>query len=947
MSATRATVHTPTLFFTFRKETNGRISVPLLSGALELLNGLKPEAVTDEISPLLERCHSGDAAKLIAELHRSGQGMTPCRMIFRVISGSGGFTALELKATPRRNESRPEVVEWQGVASSLLSGLVIHDKEHLFETLLDSIPVPVFYKNRQGQYVGCNHAFEDFLGCTKEQMIGKSVFELSPPELAKIYYAQDESLFAEGGIQRYEAKVMDRAGAVHEVIFNKAVFADGQGNPAGLIGAILDVTERNQAERKLKKALHFAEGMIAAIPDILFEVDRDGRYRQVWTRNQGLLSHQRETLLGRTVDELLPPDAASAAMKAIQEADENGACYGHLIPVTQQTGELRWFEHSVAKMQDDDPAAAARFVVLSRDVTARKQAKDDIDGARRRLLTVIQTIPDMVWLKDEEGGYLLCNHAFEHLVGKSAAEICGKTDDDLFDTELARFFCERDKEVMAGGRIRLNEEWVTCRDSGEAILLETRKVPVFAEDGAVTGILGVARDITELNASRQEIHRLAFYDPLTSLPNRVLFNGRLLQMIADAARLGRPAGVMLIDLDHFKTVNDTMGHPIGDELLGQAAQRLTACMPAPNTVARLGGDEFAILVPEIQDGDDLVRIAERVLDEFNEQFLLQGKEVFMSCSIGVALYPDDSKDANDLVKYADSAMYSAKRSGRSRVCFYSKDLTASAEEYMVLEAALRRAIERRELELHYQPKILLKTGMTIGSEALLRWRHPEMGLVPPMRFIRIAEESGLIEHLGRWVLGEACRTAVELNAGGQTLHKVAINLSARECQSQDLAGTVAGILAETGCRPEWIEIEITERLLLDQKTAALETLSALRAMGITIAIDDFGTGYSALSYLAHFPIDTLKVDRSFINGAANCPKAQELVKAILSIARCLGQEVVAEGVETSEQAEFLVANGCDAAQGFFYSKPVTKAEMLMRCAVTAIPCPTSCGRRWD
>jgi diguanylate cyclase (GGDEF)-like protein/PAS domain S-box-containing protein len=868
--------------------------------------GTRSTAFADGVASLLGLGRRHDAVALLAALRRSIQG-EPSGLEPGVASNAGEEIAVESSVPARREEGAAQRTGAQA------------------QTLLDTIPVPVFYKDRQGRYIGCNKAYETFLGCTRDEIIGKSVFDVSPEHLARAHCAKDEALFREGRPQLYESKVQSTRTGLRDVVFNKAVFTNEQGEPAGLIGAILDITERKQTEQKLKEALEFAEGVVAAIPDILFEVDSDGRYLQVWTKNPELLAQQKAALLGRTIHDVLPADQAAIAMGSIREADEDGASYGSCLRIVLPNGETRWFEHSVAKRPSTDPSVST-FLVLSRDVTERKQAEEAINQVRAHLMGVLQTIPDMVWLKDVKGAYLLCNHEFERLVGQVESDIVGKTDYDLFDAETEQVFREKDQAVVNASRVVVNEEWATHKESGERILLETRKVPVLGAEGQVTGVLGVARDITELNASRQKIHQMAFYDPLTSLPNRALFNDRLRQMIADAARHGRLAGVMLIDMDHFKAVNDTMGHPVGDELLCQAAERLSASVHDYDTVARLGGDEFAILLPEIRQGDDLGRIAGKILEKFNERFLLDGKEVFVSCSIGIALYPDDSADADDLVKYADSAMYFAKRSGRSNFRFYSKDLTASAEERLTLESELRRAIERGELELHYQPKVLLETGAIVGSEALLRWRHPKMGMIPPTQFIGIAEATGLIIDLGRWVLREASRTAAELNTEGLPPHKVAINLSAREFQSQDLPRIVADILDQSGCRPEWIEIEITESLLLNEKDGPLQTLSELRAMGISIAIDDFGTGYSALNYLARFPIDTLKIDRSFINSVDK--RSSELVKAILSIAHCLGQSVVAEGVETVEQAAFLTANGCEAAQGFLYSRPVPKSEFM-------------------
>ncbi|MGV2114394.1 sensor domain-containing protein [Agrobacterium salinitolerans] len=799
------------------------------------------------------------------------------------------------------------------------------DKENLFETLLEALPVPVIYKDRQGYHMGCNRAFEEFFGDTQEKIVGTTVFDLVPAHIATLDSAKDELLFKEGGVQRYESKISIPDGGQCDAVFNKTVFVDGRGEAAGIICAIQDITDLKQTEQKLREALEFAEGVVAAIPDILFEVNSDGRYLQVWTKNPELLAQQREALIGRTIGEVLPPDQVEIAMEAIREAEEGGTSYGSCLRVTLPSGETRWFEHSVAKRHSNNPNTCT-FLVLSRDITARKQSEESLSEVRAQLQGVLQTIPDIVWLKSVGGTYLLCNHAFERLTGYEEADVVGKSDYELFDVDRAQYIRDLDRKIEDAGHVVVEEEWVTHKDSGERIRLETRKVPMLGPEGTVTAILGVSRDITELYRSRQKIHQMAFFDPLTVLPNRALFSDRLQQMIADAASSGQRAGMMLIDIDHFKAVNDTMGHPAGDELLCQVADRLRASVRSCDTVARLGGDEFAILLPEIPQEEDISRIAGRVLEKIHERFQIDGKEVFVSCSIGISHYPDDSKDADDLVKYADSAMYLAKRSGRDGFRFYTRDLTAGAEERFALESDLRHAIDRGELELHYQPKVFLQNGTIFGSEALLRWCHPERGMIPPDRFIPIAEETGLITDLGRWVLHEACGTAAALNADGQPLHKVAINLSAREFQSAELPKLVADCLDRTGCRADWIEIEITESLLLDDKERALEILHELRGLGISIAIDDFGTGYSALNYLAHFPIDTLKIDRSFINGAGE--RSSELVKAILLIARCLGQSVVAEGVESFEQAAFLTANGCEAAQGFLYGKPMPKTEIM-------------------
>lgn len=823
----------------------------------------------------------------------------------------------------------------------------LHERESYLTSLLDTIPIPVFSKDRQGRYLQLNKAFQDFLGIPKEQFVGKTVFEVNPYELAKTYFLKDEELFTNGGIQRYEFKARNAQKEDRDVEFTKAVFHDAEGRQAGLIGAILDITERKRAETELR----------AQYDKIL----------QLNTRLQ---------------------DKAS-----------------------------------------------------------------ELSEARAHLMNVLHTIPDMVWLKSTSGVFTLCNHGVERFVGKSRTEILGKTDFDFFEGGIASFFRERDKAAIGAMRICVNDEWVVSPATGERVLLETRRLPVFDDHGQVTGVLAVARDITErrrfdetlarrerefrtlvehspdtvarydrnlrrlyvnptfaglapggleallgktpseypggpntvlyereleevfvtatdrqfelrwqpatggqlcqlirltpelgadgkvetvlavgrditeLHVSREKIHRMAYFDALTGLPNRRSFN-EALRKLTSGETPDRFTAVMMIDLDRFKSVNDTMGHAVGDELLREAAARLLSSVRPGDTVSRFGGDEFAVLLPDAHNRRTIEQISTTIIQRLGERFVLNGKEVFISCSVGIALYPIDSADAEDLLKYADSAMYLAKRSGRRGFRFYTNDLTVEAAANLALESQLRRAIERGELELHYQPQVAFRDAEVLGSEALLRWSRPGVGFIAPDQFIPVAEETGLIVDIGRWVLREACRAAAQWNAGGAR-HTVAVNLSARQFQSRGFVPMVEKILVETGCRPQWLELEITESLLLGEDDSVAYALSALKHMGLSIAIDDFGTGYSALSYLTRFPIDTLKIDRTFVQKVTSDRRHAELVKAILSISRCLGHRVVAEGVETMEQAAFLNVYGCEVAQGFLYSKPLPKREIAL------------------
>lgn len=694
-----------------------------------------------------------------------------------------------------------------------------------------------------------------------------------------------------------------------------------------------DITERLRVERDLKMALDLAEGIIAAIPDVLFEVDRNGTYLNAWTKNPDLLALPKDQLIGTSVRDALPPAQAAAAMRAIAQADALGVTYGHEILIDLPDGNRRWFEHSVAK-KPGESSATDTFLVLSRDITERKVIEEKLAAREREFRTLVEHSPDTVARYGRDLRRIYANPTFAASMKGGMNALMGKTPSECPGGPNAAAYEQMLSQVFETGRA-LDFEWTWTDEDGNKRASSIKLAPELGggaeanPDRRVKTVLAVGRDITELNASREKIHRMAFYDPLTLLPNRALFNESLRQLVATDPACGKLTGVMMIDMDRFKSVNDTMGHQAGDQLLREAAERLSACTRPGDLVARFGGDEFVLLVRDVPHRSEFEAFARAVIEQFERRFVLGGKDIFVSCSIGIALYPDDSVEADDLMKYADSAMYLAKRSGRRNFRFYSRALTENATERMRLESDLRAAIERQELELHYQPKVLLHNHEVIGSEALLRWRRPGVGLVPPNQFIPIAEETGLIADLGKWVLRQACCAITDWNARSLSSRKISVNLSASQFQYQDLAATVAEILEETHCRPEWLELEITESLLLEEDDDVLRTLAAFRSKGISIAIDDFGTGYSALGYLARFPIDVLKIDRSFICGVTTDRRRAELVKAIVSIAQCLELQVIAEGVETVEQATFLAAHGCQVAQGFLFGRPRPQSDIAL------------------
>jgi diguanylate cyclase (GGDEF)-like protein len=455
------------------------------------------------------------------------------------------------------------------------------------------------------------------------------------------------------------------------------------------------------------------------------------------------------------------------------------------------------------------------------------------------------------------------------------------------------------------------------------------------EHEAVTHYVCVFSDITKVKESQEKLDHLAHHDPLTGLPNRLLFHDRLQHALVRAAQCRQKAGqqlaVMFIDLDRFKTVNDTLGHHVGDELLKHVALALAGCLRDGDTLARLGGDEFIVLLEDVDGACGARLVAEKLMQLFERPVLVSGYELFVTGSVGISLFPHDARDLNVLVRNADVAMYQAKARGRNGYQFYAPSMEGEGVERLRLEALLRRAIEKNEIWLAYQPQVEIDSGRLIGVEALVRWHSPELGQVPPARFIPLAEDIGFIGQLGHWVLEEACRQMVRWEQAGLRVPKVAVNLSGRQFDRGSVAPQVAQVLAATGLAPQRLQLEVTESVIMNTGDA-LQYINDLHALGVELAIDDFGTGYSSLAYLKQLPVQVLKIDRSFIKDisseAVGDANEEAIAIAIIQLGKSMNLAVIAEGVETGEQAAFLLRHGCNRAQGYLYSRPVEPGQVL-------------------
>ncbi|HJW26312.1 MAG TPA: EAL domain-containing protein [Rhodocyclaceae bacterium] len=575
-----------------------------------------------------------------------------------------------------------------------------------------------------------------------------------------------------------------------------------------------------------------------------------------------------------------------------------------------------------------------REQVLSRELALRRaqleledrvQARtQDLRRANRRLILFSQTIeqnPVGILIAGIEGKVQYANAAYQRITGEPIGGLVGA---HISETLGGGEPIDIDGAILMA--VEGERGWETERQSqradGSLYWERLHLASVQDENGVAAHLLLSREDITERHEQQEKIAYQAHYDPLTGLPNRVLAHDRLLHAMGHSRREGTRAAAMYIDLDNFKQVNDTLGHTTGDGLLRQAAARLQAAMREEDTVARLGGDEFLIILNGLAHGDDTSAVAEKIIAAFAAPFPVDDRELVTSPSIGIAIYPDDGSDATELLRNADLAMYEAKEAGRNTYRFFDRKMNADAVERLNLLGKLRGAGDRHELVLHFQPQIDLHTGTVIGCEALLRWFHPEMGLVAPGRFIPIAEDSGLIVAIGNWVLREACRQAVAWQRAGLPPLVMAVNLSAVQFRHPDIYDTVVSALAETGLHPSCLELEITESILIRDTESVLEKATRLKELGLKLSIDDFGTGYSSLSYLKRFPVDKLKVDRSFVQDMATDSEDAALVQAIVQMAKTLGLKTIAEGVEDLPVLEKLRACHCDEVQGFLFGRPM-------------------------
>jgi diguanylate cyclase (GGDEF)-like protein/PAS domain S-box-containing protein len=784
-----------------------------------------------------------------------------------------------------------------------------------FETAVDGIVV----FDSEGYVLEANPRFAAMIGYPVEQMVQRHVSDWDVrwggDELKRIVA---ELLAGNGATLKTRHRRRD-GGEYDAEISVTPVCLDGC---QSLYCIVRDVSERTRAEALILSSERRAATAFRASPlAVSIAHADDGVLIEVNERFSRVFGWSREELMGRSVMEIGLWDDSLVRQAWVASLKEHGRLVGQEVIWRNKAGEPRIISLSAEMLELDGELCVLAF---AQDITGSKQAEEQL----RLLANVFEHSSEAILITDRDNLIIAVNAAFTRLTGYCLEEVRG-----------------RNPKILSAGRSTPEDYramWRSIREQGlwQGEVWDRRKdgscypkwlaiSTVRDGHGEIFQHIASFTDISERKAAEERIHHLAHYDALTGLPNRVTLLGRLRQAVATARREGSWVAVMFVDMDHFKTINDTLGHPIGDALLTEVARRLAMCVRDSDVVARLGGDEFVIVLTGAGDGalQASATVADKVLHQLADPYWVAGHELRSTPSIGIGLFPGDGEDTDSLMKNADTAMYHAKALGRNNYQFFTASLNQAAAERLQLEGSLRRALEREEFLLHYQPQVDAGSGVIIGFEALVRWRHPELGMVPPDRFIPIAEDTGLIQPLGEWVLRAACAQLSAMRQQGHDTLRMAVNLSARQLRHVDLPALVGAVLAENGLAGPDLELEITESTAMYNPQATILVFERLRAMGVRLAIDDFGTGYSSLSYLKLLPIHALKLDRSFVKDIEADANDAAICNATIALAHSLGLEVVAEGVETEAQYEFLRRLGCDLIQGYYFSKPLPADEL--------------------
>jgi diguanylate cyclase (GGDEF)-like protein/PAS domain S-box-containing protein len=793
----------------------------------------------------------------------------------------------------------------------------LRESESRFRALVETASDAILTVDDGGRILFANPAAEKIFGYPVGAMLGEPLDTLVPgcPPLAELSPAPDAHDSGEPAVPRDRAELTGRHASGREIPLDVSVGLFPRDGKQVLTFIARDITERRLSERALHDSEERLRTLVNNAPIVLFAFDRDGIVTHLEGSGLEPLGLRPGDAVGRSAFELSAdlPKALDFLRRALA-----GEAF-------QETVDIRnlVFEVDFAPRRDAH-GEVLDVIGVATNVTDQRRAERAANQSEMRYRLLFEGNLAGVYRTTLEGKILDCNDSFARIFGYSSREeVLALPAWDFYPTpEDRKATLARLKER---GTLANFEQCLRRKDGNHVWVLENGNL-MEGTDGSPSLIEGTVIDITERKRAEEQVKHLAFHDSLTGLPNRLLFNDRLRVAMVHANRYREKLAVLFLDIDRFKVINDSLGHPIGDELLRRIAERVGGCIRQEDTIARLGGDEFTVLLPGIAKEEDAATIANKILEAVRLPFFIEHRELFITTSIGVTLFPEDGTDPESLVRNADTAMYRAKEQGRDTTRLYAPTMNTKALERLSLEGRLRQALQNQELIVHYQPFIDLATGRIRGAEALLRWRHPELGLVAPGEFIAIAEVSGLIVPIGQWVLRTACAQARAWQLLGHPKFSVAVNLSARQFQQADLVFQVTEALHEADLPAASLDLEITESNAMQNAELSIATLQDLKRLGVSLSMDDFGTGYSSLNYLKRFPIDRIKIDQSFVRDVNRDPDDAAIATAIIAMAHSLKLTAVAEGVETEAQLEFLLAQRCDEMQGYLFSRPLPAAE---------------------
>lgn len=794
--------------------------------------------------------------------------------------------------------------------------------EKKFYQLAETVPIATFiYQDKQFVYV--NSAMETLTGYGKNTLLAMNCWQVIHPDFhQKIKKSLQHKKNTQQPVTwRGEIKMLTQAGEERWVDFTvKLIKFDRK---VGLLGTAFDLSDRKKMERTIKGSEERYRNLIELSPAAIF-VHKKGKLVFVNPTALKLLGTRNSKLvLGQPLQKFWLEDYKALIQSQFKQASQNN---GILDPVEHQL--IRVDGHRIQMASTFTPViyeGEPAIMTTGIDITERKQAEQALRESEARYKQLLGSVTDYIYTVRVKHGKAIATehgHGCIAVTGYSPEEY--QADPQLWyeivyseDLEPVR---NQTAQILTEGKAEPLEHRIIHKN-GE--LRWVRNTPVVRKDahGQIVSYDGLISDITERKHAEEKVNYQAFHDLLTGLPNRALYNQRLLEALTKAQHQGHHLAVMFLDLDRFKTINDTLGHAIGDLLLQQVAQRICHCLRQNDTLSRWGGDEFTLLLPQIHTPDDAVHVAQRIIAALKPVFDLDGHPLHITTSIGMAVYPQDGQDMETLLGNADVALYQAKEQ-RSTYRMYSATMNSQASELLALQNSLHAALERGEIQVHYQPQVNVKTRKIFGMEALVRWQHPEFGLVPPSRFIPLAEETGLIVEIGEWVLRNACEQNQSWLQAGFSPIRMGVNLSARQFQEANLVEMVGETLARTGLPADLLELEITETIAMQNVEWTGKVLGQLQSLGVHLSMDDFGTGYSSLSYLQKFPFHSLKVDRSFVRDISIDEQDRAIAQAVIALGRALNLRVIAEGVETVEQLEVLRGMHCEDMQGFLFSPPI-------------------------